>query len=1229
MASSHPEGSDVQVLDKVGQQLQLIKEQEEEVLKFWESLPSNMKDRLINKEKAKIAVEDPFDPFVTPALPRKPGRPEPTNLFGVQQNPVQRNGASNPFLQPQANYAPPVPHRAGNPPVVSQQAGALPAVSQAAAPPAAVPSTGVPQVPLPQVGTSPVVMPQTGIPPVAMTQQNIPMAPAFQPGVSPQVMHPVNQQAYQTPSMAPTILPDFKSMDDFANGPGESWDNFIEKWEIKMRPYKFPSDQLALALPDRFRGSAYTKYKRLIKERQECLTNYYILRQELDKIFRAHINLQGRGLYTIQQGRRTVGEYYSEIAALADTAYNDVPEEYRDTFLVDIFIQGLRDPIRRSFSSKGKLTLKQAVHEAEVAELGELYSSKSAPKVNAVNAINLNDTLQSFIEPLKRQVSDLKHLFEKQASAKVSNGDGRNKPRQTVQNSQSRPSGQNNSSDSSTKPKSNEPKNKNKPSHYKKNGKNSDKPRGVCWICSSPEHYANRCPRKVNSIAVVSDDLDPNQYAEMYLTQTEQPEEAEINSVDSSKPSGRGKKFSSKDYFSLTLMMILTLISSASCASIVLPDNPMVCGSTPSASHIYNISHNYGCTSNQTNSNRTVPQAMTLQIYKQNIVEWQTKAYQCSKYKQIITTSISFLSDVKTKTASTERQTVSREECERMITHRSCSAGELVGGHGVLVTQNTVNASYKYCCKKHSFEANQCSVIETAVLKRHGEHDFESPAGDVSHCSYDSGSCLLSDQSILLWEQSKASYCKFEPWYIVEGKLYQDHFVSKNRDFALTFKQHGFLSTKDCNSNITSLSDQGLMVRFLTPLKITLLKTAVEANYTATGRSSGVINAMVQSVVINERDIIIEQFWNTYYYTCHGLSQTLKIVTLLMEKHPTMSARYMLQNPYITASIGPGVLEVFPCTQLNHNLYEILPMSAGNCTNYIPIKIMMGGSSHIGYLDPVENVVYKDTHTVDCAHMQNTIVRLNGSAFQYSFDGTLTPLTNISRLKLPDIRLGAHPIVMHESIYSNAHLINWQDFSNHHSLNTLLATLDRQRQVLEAMGVHSSRFETLDHNVIESKESILGNSLFAFLFGGHVASGYELWTFGCNIVVTVVGSIIILMKLRQRCCPNFKINIPQFRTGNPVIANVEVDTDDEGSVNCECANNDDPTTVPLQSRSTQFQIERECQTSPQRSLLTPTAPTESSVDVACPVPRLYPNLPVEQPEPVNIVWPSFYRRYMS
>ena len=87
-----------------------------------------------------------------------------------------------------------------------------------------------------------------------------------------------------------------------------------------MRPYNFSNQQLALSLPKSLKYTEYTKYKKLIKANPLVVSDYSTLKSGLDRIFNAHVNIQGRGLYTMQQGKRSVGEFYTELSAVADTA---------------------------------------------------------------------------------------------------------------------------------------------------------------------------------------------------------------------------------------------------------------------------------------------------------------------------------------------------------------------------------------------------------------------------------------------------------------------------------------------------------------------------------------------------------------------------------------------------------------------------------------------------------------------------------------------------------------------------------------------------------------------------------------------------------------------------------------------------------------------------------------------------------------------------------------------
>ena len=111
------------------------------------------------------------------------------------------------------------------------------------------------------------------------------------------------------------------------------------------------------------------------------------------------------------------------------------------------------------------------------------------------------------------------------------------------------------------------------------------------------------------------------------------------------------------------LVVSMTLMMSTGVKAIH-PSGPLICGSAPAdMPHIYGINTNYTCDKQTSNQTTTKPQKMQLFVYRRNLVEWASTAYQCSKYTQTVTTHISFFTDVKTKTTSTQQNYAKHNQC--------------------------------------------------------------------------------------------------------------------------------------------------------------------------------------------------------------------------------------------------------------------------------------------------------------------------------------------------------------------------------------------------------------------------------------------------------------------------------------------------------------------------------------------------------------------------------------
>ena len=1074
------------------------------------------------------------------------------------------------------------------------------------------------------------------------------------------------------------ITPNLDTIPSYDEENREGWKSYIQKWEILMAPYRFDNEQLALALPGKLTGSAWQSYMKVIENNPNCAKDFKALKAELTSKFKPNNPMQERKLWDLRQGKKSLNDYFSEVATLGESLFPNMDKGEKDRLLASAFTAGLKNEYQRFVLLKGRVGLREALAEAKKLEF---VDQAMGHKVSAIDSISEEpdkvaavNTPSDPIEPLRKEIEGLAKLVSNQAERSrqqdfgnqnnnyrgrgngrrgrgrrggyqdynqrnnyyqgQSNQQGRvdqqgyynpqsqqgyyqrynqgyNQYNQGQSQQQYRPNypyqNQNNNYYGRGQARSGypntgnrNPNNNNGTNGQGYSGRSDQMPRNnptnndPCFRCHR-RHPPNQCL----AVDAYEEELSPDQYAFQLLNQppneeviqTTRPQE-DCNSVDihtsTARTSTRGRKGAGRsmrttDYVSLAMLCVFGLVGGANADDTSKPSfsawqpmNPMICGTDyTDAPQLFKIKDSYDCMTNDTSNSTLMPQKdFEMEIYKKNMLQTTDTAYQCTKYTSNVTTQITF-SGVKVTDRFTEDRPVTAKECAEMVEYRRCSYGNLEGGDGVYITKNPVNAEYKYCCTEHSYGAGQCSMIEASVYKRHGISEIESTAGDVSHCSYQTGSCKLRDGSVIIWSPSNKETCEYTPWFKVKGTLYQSHFVSDVRDLVLTFNEYGYRRYHDCENRTIARSDQGLMVRFITPpIKVTIseemgTKYTIQSNHDNLPARIAVIQAALQALATSQTQLARQLFWNSYYYTCKNLAELLQIVSMLLSQHPSMSARYLLQRSNLTAKAGPGFLQIYPCTIIEPGHYELQPMPEGNCTNYLPIKFTEAGSEQLGYLDPQENVIHTTTYNVNCDMKTRVLVTLNGTLHQYHYNGSVNPTSSMGELPIPNINLGTQPIQINEIIFSRAHRLNWEGQNDYRSLNHLLGTLGRQSQVLRAMGITTSRYRTFDENVVESREELLGGAFFAFLTGGHIASLWELWTLLCDIAITLLVLGMITKAICIRCCiPRFTMRRLQGEVAE--VVDTQIETIEE--TNVDSTADADPETTSQDSELTRQYI---------------------------------------------------------
>jgi hypothetical protein len=164
-----------------------------------------------------------------------------------------------------------------------------------------------------------------------------------------------------------------------------------------------------------------------------------------------------------------------------------------------------------------------------------------------------------------------------------------------------------------------------------------------------------------------------------------------------------------------------------------------------------------------------------------------------------------------------------------------------------------------------------------------------------------------------------------------------------------------------------------------------------------TAINSELVNANLQAILVYVQKIAIRSFIHASMVSCKSQNNLINnFITGILGNRPHLVIRKLLKQEYLFARNTETIMEAFPCTKVKD--FRTLAMKV--CSSRVPIEFHISGKKSYGFLDPVDNIIYKNPMISACSLVNNILISVNNKTFLYNKSGNLTLITSVKNLSL-------------------------------------------------------------------------------------------------------------------------------------------------------------------------------------------------------------------------------------
>lgn len=370
-----------------------------------------------------------------------------------------------------------------------------------------------------------------------------------------------------------------------------------------------------------------------------------------------------------------------------------------------------------------------------------------------------------------------------------------------------------------------------------------------------------------------------------------------------------------------------------------------------------------------------------------------------------------------------------------------------------------------------------------------------------------------------MWKLNVTGNCEYSEIGTYEGLQLDSVWVSDDASLRLSF---GNISRKGytCGAGL-ELTEEGFGVRDLPNLERKPSRRENRQRRSASQRRSftlvteAELNAKLGYLDDKVMQVMKVSFSQALKSVCEYMVETRRWAASALLSDPTEFARVLFKSGNLVGKrVGPGLLKVWPCVELQGGDYKFLPIESyttskesGNdseCFDMIPIEFGLKGSRQLGFVDPKTMIVSLSARRAPCGEFRKQLIFVNGNLSeidQVNGDVKLVKVGQIDRLStgLPD------PPTFASHSFHHLALVNVTDILGH--------VFDADQAKVSEMTFQIRKTDTMVIKTLSEKWKEVRDEVQEAIYGGWLDVGRAILV---GMVIIVFADFLIRFGLMLR-----------------------------------------------------------------------------------------------------------------